>query len=285
MGKYFYNKDFFEKINSEEKAYWLGFIYADGCINQILKNERIKSMDLEIGLSRIDEGHLIKFLNSIESNVPIKYRSNKLNGKMYESCRVVICCTKLCKDLIKLGCTPRKSLTLKFPSSDILPKEYVGDFIRGYFDGDGCINLRKECNTMRLIFVGTVDFLTSIKNILIDNGVLRSCPNMTAKGNAFQMTINGVDNIIDIYDFMYKNKTIYLDRKYKKYTESINKISDSRQNNVSQKRGVYYDKRIDKWIVTICLNGVRKTIGAYKKLEDAINERKRYEIYKLNNAE
>lgn len=116
MGKFYYNKDFFQKIDTEEKAYWLGFIYADGCINRMYRNEKLKSMDLEIGLCREDEKHLRKFLNYIESNVEIKHKQSKLNGNTYDSSRVTICCTKMCYDLIDKGCTPQKSLSLQFPN-------------------------------------------------------------------------------------------------------------------------------------------------------------------------
>ena len=47
MSKYVYNKDYFEKINTSEKAYWLGFLYADGCITRFYKGEVLKSMSLE----------------------------------------------------------------------------------------------------------------------------------------------------------------------------------------------------------------------------------------------
>lgn len=54
MSKYVYNKDYFEKINTSEKAYWLGFLYADGCITRFYKGEVLKSMSLEITLKDAD---------------------------------------------------------------------------------------------------------------------------------------------------------------------------------------------------------------------------------------
>lgn len=66
MSKYVYNKDYFEKINTSEKAYWLGFLYADGCITRFYKGEVLKSMSLEITLKDADCEHLIKFKNALE---------------------------------------------------------------------------------------------------------------------------------------------------------------------------------------------------------------------------
>ena len=238
-------------------------------------------MDLEIGLCEKDKGHLEKFLNSISSNVPIKNKKVKLNGNIYESVRIIICCKKMCNDLILLGCTPKKSLILKFPNEEIVPKNLIKDFIRGYFDGDGCVHKVKSQNSIKIILVGTMDLLNGIKNIFFNNKILRTEPVIQQKGNAYQMTINGNDNIIDIYNYLYENSTIYLDRKYNKFNEYIYFIKANRQNNVSQKRGVYFDKRIKKWIATIYINKKRILLGNFINLEDAIKIRKEYEIKKM----
>ena len=81
MNKYYYNKDFFNKIDTEEKAYWLGFLYADGCIVTRSKCKKVTPMSLELVLSSIDINHLYKFLNSLESNIEIKNKIVELNGK------------------------------------------------------------------------------------------------------------------------------------------------------------------------------------------------------------
>lgn len=282
MSNYYYNKDLFEVIDTEEKAYWLGFLYADGCINRYYKNEKLKSMSLEIGLSIKDENHLKKFLYLLQSNIEIKRKQSKINNTIYESSKITVCCKKMCNDLIKLGCTPKKSLTLTFPNEKQVPKELVKHFIRGYFDGDGCINKRKESNTLRIVIIGTYNFVNEIKNIFIENKVLRSNPSISKKGNAYQLTIHGVDNIKDIYNFMYKNATVYLDRKYIKFNEYIKDIDKNRQNKDSNKRGVYFDKRINKWIATIYINKKRLTLGSFKDLDEAIEIRKEYEIKKMN---
>lgn len=90
MCKYTYNKDYFKEIDSFEKAYWLGFLYADGCITRFYKDEKLKSMSLEIMLQNDDKNHLIKFRDALDSNVPIK---DKLVAGKYKSSRIVINCT------------------------------------------------------------------------------------------------------------------------------------------------------------------------------------------------
>jgi hypothetical protein len=280
MGKYYYNKDFFEKIDTEEKAYWLGFLYADGCINRIYHNEKLKAMDLEIGLCREDENHLRKFLNHLESNVDIKYKTSRFSDNTYESCRINICCTKMCYDLINKGCTPQKSLTLEFPDNNIIPKVLIKHFIRGYFDGDGCVSTGKN-NIIVTNFVGTSDMLKGISDFLLSEDVIRTNPSIYEKGNAHEMFIYGADNIKDMYLYLYKNSSVYLDRKHKKFVDYFNDYDMNRKSK-SGKQGVYLDKRINKWVATIYNNGKRIHIGNFECVEDAIIARKRAEINKLN---
>jgi hypothetical protein len=232
MSRYNYNKNFFKTIDNETKAYWLGFLYADGCITRFYRNEKLKSMSLELTLKEEDKGHLFRFLSDLESNVPIQ---NRIINNKYKACRVVINCTSMCRDLINLGCTPEKSLTLKFPNKDILDKKYYKDFIRGYFDGDGCVyfnktevyhKARKKTYLQKhynVSFVGTEDFLTSIINILEENGVIPN-DNFYECGQAKQFYIYGQDNIYKFYKYIYDNSSIYLKRKYNTFQYAIKNI-------------------------------------------------------------
>ncbi len=143
MSKYKYNKDYFKVIDTEEKAYWLGFLYADGCINELHKNGKTCSMNLELTLAKVDKEHLEKFAKAIETNVPIKQRISRYKGKEYVSNRIIINSTKMCKDLCDLKCIPNKTYGIRFPDTNIVPKCFMKDFLRGFFDGDGCIHDKK----------------------------------------------------------------------------------------------------------------------------------------------
>ena len=209
--KYTQDNDFFKIIDTEEKAYWLGFIYADGYIT--------KRNELRINLSADDEDHLHKFYNAIKSNREIKYTQKKMNGNIYKQAYAYIASGDFVKHLISKGCTNNKSLTLKFPISDILPEKLVNHFVRGYFDGDGSIHVSKVNNTghknYRLSFVGTEDMLNNIKNIL-------NCSHLKLedRGSFYCLQINGNIQVLKILDeFIYRDANIYLDRKYKKYLE------------------------------------------------------------------
>ena len=282
MSKYYYNKDYFNKIDTEEKAYWLGFLYADGCINRYYKNEKLKAMSLELTLCEKDKKHLEKFAKCLETNVPIRIKKTKLNNKIYSSYKIVISCTKLCYDLINLGCIPNKTYDIKFPTYEIVPKNFMRDFIRGFFDGDGCISTTTMEGKPHIVttFTGMSDMLKSISDFLIGEKVIRVNTKIykdKRREKTYNIHIHGTDSNKDFLDYLYKNSTIYLDRKYDNY---INFYKD--YDELKDKRGVYYDKYNKVYVVTIYINGVRKRVGQYKTLEEAIESRKEAEINKMN---
>lgn len=246
MKIYYEDETFFEKINTERKAYWLGFLYADGCIH-IDKRECIH---ITLELHPKDEYILEEFIKDLSSN-----RRVYKNKRGYV--RLEICNSKIGLDLINLGCVPRKSKILKFPTEDILPKELLRHFIRGYMDGDGCIStymkLRKNKKTAihicEIKFIGTYDMLKGIKeffksekNILIN----RHSP------STYQISFTG-KKYRDIVDSLYDDATVFLVRKkekweeYKKYLNDQEKKTIEKQNKVVvrfDKEGNYIDKNV-----------------------------------------
>ena len=151
---YYYNDNFFEKIDNEEKAYFLGFLYADGYVNDIGYNCYV-----ELTLQNSDEYILDKFLNSLESNRKI----SRIRDKKYS--RLIINSKKIVSDLKKLGCVNKKTHLLKFPTN--IDSIYYPHIIRGFFDGDGCISCTN--NQYSIQFTGNVDFLTGIENFILKN--------------------------------------------------------------------------------------------------------------------
>lgn len=203
--KYKYNDDFFENIDTEEKAYWLGFIYADGCIN-----DRGKQKTLEITLQESDRSHLVKFINSIGGVADlITSKLVKLNYKEIPSSRVAINCTKMCEDLIRHGATPRKSLTLTFPKS--LKPYLLRHFIRGYIDGDGTITYPR----LRISVLGTMEFLIELQNYFEVIGATKTKLTRKRDNKAYSFEKGGSEVSLILYN-LYSNSTIYLDRKYEK---------------------------------------------------------------------
>lgn len=205
------DENVFDKIDNEEASYWLGFLYADGNISSTGNR-------LEVRLSIKDIGHLEKFRSFLKLSTEI--RTGVCNGNGF--CHLAIRNKHLWNTLNNLGCSPRKSLILKFPKLNIFKgnkKELIKHFIRGYVDGDGCLCLYKQTNgsiRTELNLVGTLDFVTYINKLFKNIGYIRnkSCKNWENK--SYSLSFSNVPSR-KIARFLYENSNIYLDRKYNKY--------------------------------------------------------------------
>ena len=211
-----YNRDFFKVINSPEKAYWLGFIMADGCINQQVRDGKLKAMTMELGLARVDESHLMKFCESINLGLDnIRRKTTKLRGKEFEVSRVVLSSTELCRDLMAHGVTPKKTYSAEIPD-EILNSEYLRDFVRGFFDGDGHIIDNKSHRNGFAITSASPKVLVQLKVLFMNIG----CKDVeiTQRGTrTYEMFWYDRDSTIKALTYMYKDSSIYLDRKYNKF--------------------------------------------------------------------
>lgn len=278
MSKYNYNKDYFQQINTNEKAYWLGFLYADGCISRTYKNDKLKNMSLELSLCGNDKRHLEKFNQALESNVPIRKKISKYKDKEYEAYRLVINCTKMCYDLIDKKCTPNKTYDVRLPSYDIVPKEYMKDFLRGFFDGDGCICVTTMNNKPHIetSITGMEAMLNDIASFLITEKIITVNPKIHHDKRSLACSIYFYgDTVKDFLDYIYKDSNIYLDRKYEKY---INYYKDY----VLDRHGVNWSFENKAYIVTIRINNEHIRVGQSKDLKTAIQMRKEAEIKKMN---
>jgi intein-encoded DNA endonuclease-like protein len=207
---YQYRENIFEQIDTEEKAYWLGFLFADGNV----KSDT--SYILELTLAEIDEDHLQKFSEFIGTNpAPLKKRYVSLGEKTFVSYRLSICNKKIVCDLIKLGCVPNKSLVLKFPK---IPEHLRNHFMRGYFDGDGTLHLRKDGQYVFSV-IGTIDFLDVYEDILHSIGVNKT--KYHTQGNAYSARHSGNIQVGTIVNYLYKNSTVCLERKKKLLSNAV----------------------------------------------------------------
>ena len=197
----------FETIDTEEKAYWLGFLYADGSVGS--KDNRI-----ELGLAEKDLKQIEKFRDFIGIFNKISYRPQT---KSYRYCFKSIPC-KL--DLIKQGCLPKKSLILNFPTIEQVPQNLVKHFIRGYFDGDGWFTNTEECFQVGII--GTENFIKGfLDNIEIQNKENKIFT-VHREDGAKRYVFGAYNDVLNFLNWIYKDATIYLDRKYEHYLDFIN---------------------------------------------------------------
>jgi hypothetical protein len=230
--KYNYNDNIFENIDNEEKAYWLGFLYADGYV----RNRSGKGSELRLKLSIKDKDHLIKFKQFISSdtNIPLVYEENK-NSKCY---KVSINSNKIVKDLINKGCINKKSRVIKFPY--FLDKKLIPHFIRGYFDGDGSISFSEKQIGLNIVSA-SIKFLKELAKELAKETNCKES-NLVGSSNNFKyIQFSAKDDLYKLYDFLYKESNIYMDRKRDKYTyivenyTSIKEIINKVRNNKNKK--------------------------------------------------
>lgn len=281
--KYKVDEKYFSVIDDEHKAYWLGFIYADGYLNK-------KRNIFGIEIKESDAAHLEKFNQDIKSDRPIKiYNKNSTFGPQI-NCRWICSNKMLYNDLINHGITATKSYDGIFPT--IEHKEYIKDVIRGIFDGDGCITYRK----------GTLGYLIGSISICNTKETLEHIEEFSGfkwtwsqrhpdkDVNNYQIACGVQDNIVKFLNLIYKNASIYLDRKYQRYQEYVhsrdfaekegvykhnyNKISS---NNTSGVSGVSWNKSSQKWNARISIDGKPINLGYFIDFDDAVNARKNAE--------
>lgn len=218
MNAKYKNEHFFDRIDTEEKAYWLGFLYADGSLSgptRMYKGKEKAYYRIEVSLKKEDKDHLEKLRTSLEMEAPVKI--SHTNFENSDRCRLGWNSKHMFNILCSYGCTPKKSLTLKFPDVSIFAnKSLIRHFIRGYVDGDGCLSYSdKQHKRAFLSILGTYDMLENMQHWL---------------PLEFELAIYGKEEDVKalqyqgktgfyVANYLYNNSNIRLDRKYNKYLE------------------------------------------------------------------
>jgi hypothetical protein len=211
------DKNFFVDINTEEKAYILGFLCADGHIDT--KNPRItitlSDKDyrlLEIIRDAMHSTHPIK--RGIEHSNPYKKSKNKV---LYQ-CFISINGKELIEPLVKMGISGKKTYSLDSSIMDYVPEHLTRHFLRGYFDGDGCISWDKRYksgNKSTVHIAGNYDFLQgSFNKYFPTNCNLRL---YKKSAQCYDYTIQDKHEVLRFLAYLYNDAKIYLERKYNLY--------------------------------------------------------------------
>lgn len=208
--KHHFNDRYFDVIDSQDKAYWLGFIMADGCVYKGTGD----TYRLQINLKADDAPHLNKFQQAIGSDYKVSIK--EVGGSKVAQLKVNS--TVMCLDLIKHGVTERKSLVCQLPSID---ESLMSHYIRGYFDGDGCISFTVN-DRMRKSFsiVGGEKMLKAI------NKYLQISLRQVEGKSVHEIYTHDSKKITDIFEYLYKDAYVYLTRKKRSY-EIVNYILKS----------------------------------------------------------
>jgi hypothetical protein len=213
--KYTVKHDIFSIIDSEEKAYFLGVLYADGCVHKNV---------VKLSLQELDKDILLKFRDFLGSNHKINIRKDPRQPNSPDILTVSIGSKQIVNDLKKLGCMERKSLILEFPTKNQVPPELIKHFIRGYFDGDGSFtkyfnkteNVNKYCSTI----VSTYNFCITLDKVVKKNCNINTylqIRHKNRKTTTRQLKISGRKQVFRFLAWIYDEATIYMNRKYNKY--------------------------------------------------------------------
>ena len=208
------NEDFFKCINTEEKAYILGFICADGHVEKDRLNITVSIKDRDI---------LEKIRYAMHSNHPIKevQRTNpykKTNRENLILSELMIGSVELVKPLFNMGLTTNKTYTLNGDILKYIPKYLIRDFLRGYFDGDGNVFFGRRYSSgykYNVNICGNEDFLLKSfqvyfpsNNKLYKDLYSRQC---------YVWKISQKDKVRDFMYYLYYNSSIFLQRKYNEF--------------------------------------------------------------------
>ena len=228
--KYTLDESFFEKINTEEKAYILGFICADGHVDY--KWNRVKIM---ISVKDIDV--LVKIKDTLKSNTIIKHSEQKnpySKGKsICEMCSVEFNSVKMCTDLKNIGIKENKTYSLDSSVFNNVENDFKVAFLRGYFDGDGNVMYGKKYSSgtkYNINICGNEEFLlnTYQKMFPSQNKMYKD---LYSK-QCFVWKLSSKENVQKFLSFLYKDAKIYLNRKYEVYNAHVKPIELSGNLNV-----------------------------------------------------
>lgn len=202
------NKNYFKKP-SHNMAWLMGFIAADGTIRKD-RNE------IKIGLSIKDKEILEKIREELELETPVKiYTTNK----GYECCSLQWTCEEHKKDLAKYSIVPQKTFILEPPWE--LPQVYWIDYIRGYFDGDGSINLLNNKSLRWQVCSATKEIIKWIINELNRLGVPLVNIHEQKNNSIIYYCQYSTNSTKKIFNILYTPNSLKLERKYLHFKEIL----------------------------------------------------------------
>lgn len=209
------NENYFDIIDTQDKAYFLGFLYADGC------NKRPRNI-VTLILKEEDKEILEQLNKLIFPNKPLIFEKDYRNNHS-DKYGIRISNKHISLKLEELGVIKAKTHKIVFPNW--LTKDLYSHFIRGYFDGDGYIGTiinSKGHFKDKVSIVGTESFVNSLNNIFKETLNI-NCSIETRHpercNNIRTLTISGRLQVIKLMDYLYNNSNLKSKRKYDRYEQ------------------------------------------------------------------
>ena len=265
------NDNYFDIIDTQEKAYIFGLFYADACNYEDIGNIKIDLMidDYDL-LQRIS--NIISYTGSLK--IYDKEKFKVFDGKEYEckpSVRLLIHSKHMSEQLAKKGCVKHKSSIATFPNKSDIPDNLLKHFIRGYMDGNGGIsywvdNENTGHKKFQINFCGTTSIINTLAKMLGDK--FDCSPAISDRfpdrdNNNLQMNTCGNRVVKRILDWLYTDATIYMQRKYDKYLILLDEVK--RVDNDNTLYGNAYKRRpvidLETKEIYPTVNGAGKAFG------------------------
>lgn len=206
--KYSVNENYFDVIDTEDKAYFLGLLITDGWV---------VGNNMGINLQEGDKEILETFKKCISYTGNLRKIPKKIGSNQYG---LIIRSKALCEDLKKYGIVQNKTFKTYFPD---ISENLWHHFIRGCIDGDGWITIKKKCRTKTVGFCGNYDLVVSIQKILKEKCDLNEIKTHKM-GNIYKFAYPGNHIAEKIINYLYQDATIYLKRKYEKSIIKFKKV-------------------------------------------------------------
>ena len=231
---YSVDDNYFENIDSQKKAYWLGWLITDGFITTNLNTNRglVKSNSIGLKLQEKDfdvlkdmksDLNCSKTIKTVKRNKPIIYNDKTIISKT--QCELRFTSAKMIQDLAKYGIHQNKTYDVTFPKE--LDSKYYPGFIAGVISGDGCINIKLnhgKTYLLRCMIAGTYDLIDNIKNILVKEIGVNPDKKITKNKDSkclYTLELNQTETIA-LYNWLQKNGISLMERKNKLIEEFIN---------------------------------------------------------------
>lgn len=211
---------FFQEINEEAKAYFLGLLISDG---NVFKDNTGRQASISITLDLKDEYMLEKFKEVLQANTSVGHDGRGCG-------QIAVRSNIMAEDLAKYGVVPRKSYNTYLP---LISKEMMPHLIRGIFDGDGSImakpNLSNDGHNRFLhsiSFCGTHQLMEDISNYILENLGIKTTVYDYKDRNLSELKIQNIDNIAKFGYWIYRNSTIFLNRKKDIFNDFLKHYND-----------------------------------------------------------
>ena len=215
--RYKVDEHFFDKIDTWQKAYVLGWWMSDGTVSP---DGRIR-----IQIQKEDSYILEEIAKIMQFDGPLYDVPPPKRFPWRKPQKVLGISRKILADkLIQLGCPPRKSLILKFPTSDIVPDNLLHHFVLGFFEGDGSTTIPKNRpNSLSVSFTSTDIFLNELKErVFIPLGIESKLYYRYKDKNSASLMINKKESVRKLYEYLYQDATLFLTRKRDKFLKGLN---------------------------------------------------------------